>query len=75
MSARTKATAVQTAPEAVMQNKYLNCKQVGERYSVTSRSIWRYVSEGKIPPPKTLFGSIRRWDVTELEQWEMAHVA
>lgn len=58
-----------------METKYINCKQVGERYNVTPRSIWRYVSDGRLPPPKTLFGNLKRWDVAELEQWEGQHVA
>ena len=49
---------------------YLDAKSVAERYDVSVRSVWRFVRDGRLPPPRTCFGTMRRWTLEELEAWE-----
>jgi predicted DNA-binding transcriptional regulator AlpA len=39
-----------------------------EIYSVSKRTIWRWVAEGKIPRPYALSRRIRRWKANEIQQ-------
>lgn len=50
--------------------KYLNVKHVARRYDVSIASIWRWVSTGKLPPPRKLTPGATRWFIGDLEAFE-----
>jgi predicted DNA-binding transcriptional regulator AlpA len=37
-------------------------------YCVSKRTIWRWVAEGRIPPPLAVTRRIRRWKASEIQQ-------
>jgi predicted DNA-binding transcriptional regulator AlpA len=39
-----------------------------EIYSVSKRTIWRWVAEGRIPRPYAVSPRIRRWKANEIQQ-------
>ena len=50
---------------------YLSVGELATRYSVSKRTIWRWVAEGHLPKPEELPGNIRRWllvDVARIEE-------
>jgi len=51
---------------------YLSPKDLAERYSVSRRTVWRWVSEGHLPKPEELPGNIRRWRLADIEAIEEA---
>ena len=50
--------------------QFLTDKKVAERYSSSRSTIWRWLSEGKLPKPVKLNGTSTRWKLSDLEQWE-----
>jgi predicted DNA-binding transcriptional regulator AlpA len=40
---------------------YLSVADLATRYSVSTRTIWRWVAEGHLPQPEQLPGNVRRW--------------
>jgi predicted DNA-binding transcriptional regulator AlpA len=37
-------------------------------YRVSRRTIWRWVAEGKIPPPYAVTRRVRRWKASEIQE-------
>jgi predicted DNA-binding transcriptional regulator AlpA len=50
--------------------KYYSDKQLGERYGVDRRTIWRWVRQGFIPKPVKLSERSTRWDLDEILLWD-----
>jgi prophage regulatory protein len=45
----------------------LSAKEVASRLSVTSRTVWRWVAQGKLPRPLRLSRACSRWRSGDLE--------
>lgn len=53
-----------------MTQKYLlNVREVAERTSLSTRSIWRMVSTGTFPKPVQLGARTTRWRSTDIEDF------
>lgn len=52
--------------------KYVSAAQLAERYSVSTDSIWRWASKGRLPRPVQLSPSCTRWRLDEVEAMEAA---
>jgi predicted DNA-binding transcriptional regulator AlpA len=37
-------------------------------YCVSKRTIWRWVAEGRLPPPLAVTRRIRRWKASEIQE-------
>jgi predicted DNA-binding transcriptional regulator AlpA len=48
--------------------KLLNAESVGEKLSLSKRTVFRLDSSGKIPAPVRINGSVR-WLQTDIESW------
>ena len=46
----------------------LSPKQVGERFGISRRTVWRYVSAGKLPAPLLLTKRTARFRVVDVEK-------
>jgi predicted site-specific integrase-resolvase len=57
-----------------MATRYLRKAAVADRYSVTTRSIERWVEEGRIPRPQYPTGRLPLWDEEQLEASDRATV-
>ncbi|ENO17193.1 AlpA family phage regulatory protein [Marinobacter nanhaiticus D15-8W] len=44
--------------------------QVGNHYGVSRHTIWRWVREGKFPPPKKLSSGSTRWHVSDINRFD-----
>jgi|KBSMisStandDraft_5_1062788.scaffolds.fasta_scaffold3029411_2 prophage regulatory protein len=49
---------------------YLSVADLATRYSVSKRTIWRWVAEGHLPKPEQLPGNVRRWLLVDVERIE-----
>ena len=58
-SAADAATAEKTSP-------YLNVAQVGERYGVSTDTVWRWSRNGDMPKPVKLSPGSTRWRLSDL---------
>jgi prophage regulatory protein len=47
----------------------LSAKQVAARLSVTPRTVWRWVAEGKLPRPLRLSTKCVRWWSSDVERF------
>lgn len=50
--------------------QYLSDKKLALRYDVSRSTIWRWLSEQKLPQPVKLHGTSTRWLISDLERWE-----
>ncbi|MBK8131470.1 MAG: helix-turn-helix domain-containing protein [Gammaproteobacteria bacterium] len=65
-----RSNALTQTPD-VGSTKFLSVQDAARRYSVTPRSIWRWVREGGFPAPIQLgSGGATRFVLAELEDWE-----
>jgi predicted DNA-binding transcriptional regulator AlpA len=53
--------------EVTMAKKFLRKRAVGERYSITDRSVERMSADGRLPKP-VYRGRIPMWEEAELDQ-------
>jgi prophage regulatory protein len=53
-----------------MSEQYLSVKDMATRYSVSKRTIWRWVADEHLPKPEELPGNVRRWLLSEIEAIE-----
>lgn len=53
---------------------YLSAKDLATRYSVSRRTIWNWVTSGKLPKPEYLADSpsFPRWRLVDIERIEAA---
>lgn len=49
---------------------YAKDTQIAARYSVSRPTIWRWVTEGKLPHPIRLSPGCTRWRLSDLEAFE-----
>ena len=49
-------------------NATLTLVNLVEIYSVSKRTIWRWVAEGRIPQPYAVSRRTRRWKANEIQQ-------
>ena len=49
--------------------KYLNLRDVADRYKCHSSSVWRWAADGRFPKPIKI-GGCTRWIAAELDQFE-----
>ena len=49
---------------------FLTDTQVGNRYSVSRYTIWRWVRIGKFPKPKKLSSGSTRWHISDIEAFD-----
>ncbi len=45
-------------------------REVGERYGVSRLSVWRWVRDGRFPPPVKVGSRATRWRLADLEAFE-----
>jgi prophage regulatory protein len=45
------------------------------RYPVSTATIWRWVKDGKFPPPVKLGAQTTAWPVALLDQWDAEQAA
>ena len=51
--------------------KLLSTGELAAKFGVTSRTIARYVQEGKLHPTSTTLGGQYRWDINDAaKQWK-----
>ena len=55
-------------PEPVSIDELISIKQLAERFSVTPRSVERYIAGGELPEPKKIFGK-RYFRRQQIEAW------
>jgi predicted DNA-binding transcriptional regulator AlpA len=51
------------------QNKYLKDTSVAIMFDIDRSTVWRWASDGRLPPPKKIHG-VTRWLLSEIEDWE-----
>jgi len=49
---------------------YLSDKELADRYGVIRGTIWRWVSEGRLPAPVHIGPNTTRWRLADLEEHE-----
>jgi prophage regulatory protein len=54
-----------------MEQQYLTDRDLAARYGISRRTVWRWVTEGKLPQPEKLTDRCSRWIRTEIEQLEL----
>lgn len=57
-----------------MEQVFLSMSDIEARYSVTRCSVYRWMRNGSFPLP-VKFGSVTRWNLAEVEQWERDFIA
>ena len=53
-----------------MEIRYVNSRQLAQRYSVTERTIWRWTEQGVLPKPERIGGRTTRWDLAQVDQYD-----
>ncbi len=53
---------------AVTQPLLIDSRQVGELLNLSTRTVWRLLSAGKLPRPVRIGRSVR-WSRSDLETW------
>ncbi len=53
---------------AVTQSLLIDSRQVGELLNLSTRTVWRLLSAGKLPEPVRIGRSVR-WSRSDLETW------
>ena len=53
-----------------MVSKLLNAAEVQVRYSISERTLWRWVSSGSFPAPITIGPSRKRWPIEDLDKYD-----
>ncbi|MBE0438723.1 MAG: AlpA family transcriptional regulator [Gammaproteobacteria bacterium] len=56
-------------PEQNQQTHYLKDKNVAARYDIDRTTVWRWVSEGRLPTPHKIHG-VTRWRLSKIEECE-----
>jgi predicted DNA-binding transcriptional regulator AlpA len=46
----------------------LSMKNLVAIYNVSKRTIWRWVKEGRLPPPIAVTRRVRRWKASDIQQ-------
>ncbi|MBF7054790.1 helix-turn-helix domain-containing protein [Halomonas sp. KAO] len=49
---------------------FLSVRQMAARYGVGRTTVWRWVSEGRLPTATSLSPGCKRWKLSELEAFE-----
>jgi excisionase family DNA binding protein len=47
----------------------LTAPEIARMLQTSVRSIWRYLSAGKLPRPLTIGGRLKRWRRADIEEW------
>lgn len=47
--------------------KWLNDREVAQRYSVSRITVWRWAREGRIPKPHKISTNTTRWHIDDIE--------
>jgi len=50
--------------------RFLRDTELGERFSVSRTTIWRWVKEASFPKPIKVTSGSTRWKIEDVEQWE-----
>lgn len=53
---------------------YISLNDILERFSVKKTSVYRWISKNTFPLP-IKFGTVTRWNLAEVEQWERDFIA
>ena len=54
-----------------MTSDFLSVRDLATRYNINTRTVYRLVKEGKLPPCFRV-GASRRWRISDLEKFENA---
>ncbi|MDE0116777.1 MAG: AlpA family phage regulatory protein [bacterium] len=54
--------------------KYFRDVVVCERLGVSRPTLWKWVEEGRFPPPRDLGSRAKRWHVGDTARWEESPV-
>lgn len=52
--------------------KYLRDVVVCERLGISRSTLWKWVDEGRFPPPHDLGSRTKRWHVDDIEAWHQS---
>ncbi len=52
-----------------MTSEFLSVRDLAERYSINTRTVYRLAKEGKLPPCFRV-GMSRRWRLSDMEAFE-----
>ena len=52
-----------------MDARLLNVSEVARILSVSTRTVWRLVSAGELPPPQRIGKRLRRWRAADIENY------
>ena len=55
--------------------QYASVQQLAERYSVSSKTIWRWTARGLLPPPVQLSPGCTRWALDEINRRDVERKA
>jgi predicted DNA-binding transcriptional regulator AlpA len=54
------------------EKAFLSDKELAARYGVIRPTVWRWVSEGRLPAPVRLGPNTTRWRLIDIEEHEAA---
>jgi predicted DNA-binding transcriptional regulator AlpA len=57
-----------------MEKVLYDVRDVSDRYSLSTRTIYRMIDAGAFPKPIKC-GSLNRWHINDLKKWENTHEA
>ena len=52
-----------------MEPRLLTVSDVARALAVSTRTVWRLVSTGELPPPQRIGKRLRRWKSTDIENY------
>ncbi len=52
-----------------MEPRLLKVSDVARALAVSTRTVWRLVSAGELPPPQKIGKRLRRWKSTDIENY------
>ena len=53
----------------VIARDLLSIAEIEMKTGISRRTLWRWVSSGRFPPPAVRVGRIVRWRVSDIEEW------
>lgn len=55
--------------------KYLNVKEVAERYAISQNTVWRWAKQKRLPNPIKVGPNCTRWPADQLDKFDAEYQA
>lgn len=55
--------------------KFLSDRDLANRYSIGRTTVWRWLADGRLPPPVQLTPGTTRWRLIDIEAFEAKRLA